>query len=249
MKRTVKFAALLLGGILAISSSASAAIVIVDKTPDVGPYWLPLAGGPPGGTYVYANSFIFGGTTGTLMETVGVWLQNIGAPDPNDPFGPAIPAPGSLFRYEIYADNSNTPTGALLESTAYMQAANTTLQLVTGLLGNAVSLTNGTRYWIAASTVGQANQGRYQVGGHTNNSGPYDNPSDSFWFTNYSNGSFIDNPQDPGVGGPLTPEMAIYAEGREPNPSQGVPEPGSLAIWGLGFLACVAGVRRRKVVA
>jgi hypothetical protein len=232
----MKVAALLLGGILAISNSASAAIVIVDKVPNLGEFYRPLSST---GTYVYVNSFISSVPTGTLMDIVGVYMRNEGT------------GPGSNFRFEVYADDVNIPNTPdptnVLGVTAYMQVANPVLSLITNTLGAAISLTNGVRYWIAASTVGQNGPndpvGSYQVGGHSQNSIYLDNGV--FYYSNDPSGQPYD--QTSGVG--QLPEMAIYAEGREPNPPQGVPEPGSLAIWGLGFLACVAGVRRRKMAA
>jgi hypothetical protein len=225
MNRTSRVAALLLGGVLVITNSTSAAI-IVDKSPDLGPVWSPLAAP----TFVYANSFVFGGTSGTLMDTVGVYMLNFSG------------TAGTPFRFEVYADTgSNAPDPTtVLGVTGYQTFASSTLTLVTNTLGAAISLTNSVRYWIAASTVGQTPDGGYVVGGHTQNSIYSDNGT--FWYSNDPAGLIFDGTE-------LTPEMAIYASGPDTPPPQGVPEPASLTIWGLGLLACAAGIRRRKVVA
>lgn len=219
-----RFAALALGGLLGLGASASAA-VIVDKTPDLGPYWQPLDG-TPNGTYVYTDSFVFTGATGTLLDTVGVYLLSLGGA-------------GTPFRYEVYADNANAPNPAsVLGTSGYMQDANTTLHLDTATLLSPFALTNGSRYWIAASTVGQPSQGAYQFGGHTQNSIYADNGT--FWFSNDPAGLAFDGQR-------LTPEIAIYAAsvGIAAVP---VPEPATLALVSvaLGLMGARVRVRRGR---
>ena len=199
--------------------SGAAAVTIVDKVPDLGPQWEPLDGTPYGG-YVYANSFVFGGSSGTLMKSVGIYMFNAGG------------ATGSPFRFEVYADNANAPDpNTVLGLTNYMQVANTSLDLVTRPLLSPINLVNGTRYWIAASTVGQASQGsHYMVGGHTQNSIYVDNGT--FWFSNDPAGLVFD-------GQAQTPEISIYA-------STAIPEVSTFALFGLGTLGLMVW-RRRKV--
>lgn len=221
MNRFAKAASFVVAGILALSSATSAAI-IVDKTPDVGPFWHPLDG-TPNGTYVYTNSFVFTGATGMLMDTVGIYLRN-----------EDLNSAGTPFRFEVYADNANAPNPlSVLAVSGYMQVANNSLALVTNSLTTSVSLVNGVRYWIGASVVGQASQGSYQVGGHTQNSIYPDNGT--FWYSNDPNGINFD-----GQNG--NPEMGIYASGNAPE----VPEPGSLILFALGAVGVARSAGRKR---
>lgn len=222
--RTIRFATVGLLACMSLALDVSAA-VIVDKIPDVGDFWQPLDGNP-NGTYVYADSFVFTGTTGTLLETVGIYLRN--------QFGGA----GTPFRFEVYADNGNAPDPtSVLGVTNYQQVANTTLSLVTDALLAPISLVNSTQYWIAASVVGQASQGSYQMGGHTQNSIYPDNGT--FWYSNDPAGLAFD-------GQGLTPEIGIYAES---GAAAAVPEPSSLALVCISFgvvgLLCRRNAHRR----
>jgi len=220
MNGFAKTAALLFAGVLAASSSLPAGI-IVDKSPDLGAYWQPLDG-TPSGTYVYANSFLFTGTTGTLMDTVGIYLLNNSA------------SSGTPFRFEVYADAGNAPDPlTVLGVTGYQQVANPSLALVTNTLLTPISLTSGVQYWIAASTVGQPSSGSYQVGGHTQNSIYSDNGT--FWYSNDPAGLVFDG-QD------QTPEIGIYAS----SGLTAVPEPASLALAGVGAAGLWIGTLRRR---
>jgi len=57
---------------MTVLSSLGLAATIVDKTPDLGPFWHPLS---TTGTYVYTDSFVFSGTTGTLATVLGVYMH------------------------------------------------------------------------------------------------------------------------------------------------------------------------------
>jgi hypothetical protein len=193
------------------AASQSHAAVIIDKVPDVGPFWQPLGGSS--GSYVYANSFVFNGTTGTMLEMVGAYIQRIN--------GTGL---GTSFRFEVFADNANSPdANTVLGTTGFVQTANQTLSLLASTLLAPISLTSGTRYWIAASTVGQTFAGDYQVGGHTQNSIYNDNGT--FWYSNNPAGQPFDGQNQ-------TPEMAIYAAGTF---AAAVPEPSTFALGGMGL--------------
>lgn len=200
------------------SATLAPAAVIVNKSPDLGLYWQPLSSD---GTYVYASSFIFTGTTGTLVDTLGAYMAV------------SIEGAGSPFRFELFADDANSPDPAnVLAVTGYQTSSVSTLQLITGSLLVPYALTNGTRYWIAASTVGQTGGNAYQVGGHTQNSVYNDNGT--FWYSNDPSGLAFD-------GQSLTPEMAIYASGGD----SAIPEPATLATLAAG-LGLMGLLRRRK---
>jgi len=110
-----------------------------------------------------------------------------------------------------------------------MTASNTTLQLINNTLLSPVSLTNGVRYWVAASTVGQSGGSglAYQVGGHTQGV-----DLGTFWYSNDPAGQNFD-------GRSQTPEMAIFV-----GSGVSVPEPATYTLLLAGF--AVAALRRRR---
>jgi hypothetical protein len=192
--------------------------VIVDKVPDLGPYWHPL--GVPPATSVYADSFVFSGGPDNLLATIGIYMQLWDSP------------PGSTFRFELLGDSSNAPDPSnVLGVTPYLSVSNTALELVTADLLVPVALAAGTRYWITGSTVGQTGGGGYQVGGHTQNSIYPDNGT--FWYSNDPNGIVFGGQR-------LTPEMAIYGA----TAGTAVPEPAAYLTL-LAGLAGLAVLRRR----
>lgn len=201
------------------AAGVSSASVILDKVPNLGPFWSPLSST---GSYVYADSFVLAGGSDSLLTKLGVYMELLD-----------VGTPGSEFRFELLADSAGSPDPtAVLGQTASLQATNTSLALVTASLLGPVRLTLGTRYWIAVSTVGLGGVGSYQVGGHTQNSIYNDNGT--FWFSNDPTGLTWDAFNGEG----RTPEMAIYAEGSP------VPEPGTCLALFAGLIALA--VLRRK---
>ncbi|MBX3118410.1 MAG: PEP-CTERM sorting domain-containing protein [Fimbriimonadaceae bacterium] len=172
--------------VFAMGATLSQAYVVIDKTPDIGPWWFPL-----GATPIYSNSFIHSGATGDVATVAGAYMLAQGASP-------------TTFQFLLLADGGNAPTSTILASSGFTSTSSTTLTLVTAGLSPA-SLTNGQRYWLALSTVGGSGGDAYQMGGHTQNSIYADNGT--FW---YSNAGDLNNWDGQG----LTPEMAIYLEAR-----------------------------------
>lgn len=193
----------LLGTALILSTAAFADSVIIDKTPDRGGYWNPLSGGS---SYLYANSFV--APSSTTANTLGIYLQN-------------DRGPGSRVRFELWADNGNSPQGGtVLGVTDYHQYSDTTLSLRTAQMLTSVSLVAGTRYWVVGSTVGQPDQGSYRAGAHSPGA-----DGGRFWFSNDPAGLAFD-------GGGF-PEMAIYVA----YTTSAVPEPSAFTALALPLAA------------
>ncbi len=191
-----------------IAGNLSASI-IVENDPDSSPYYEPLADSGVV-SYIYANSFVFNGTTGTTLNTLGIWLLG----------GSGT----SQIQYELLADTgSNAPDGSsILTSGSPMSFDLDGLTLETEAV-TPYALTNGTQYWIAVSTVGLSGAGFYQVGVQ-NSTG-----TGTFAYSNDPTGQTF-------AGVNLTPQMAIYAAGDAPAPA---PEPASsiTLFCGLASLA------------
>ncbi|MBS1835375.1 MAG: hypothetical protein JST65_21840 [Acidobacteria bacterium] len=202
---------LLMCAAIALATSAFADSVIVDKTPDVGPYWNPLGGH---GTYVYANSFL--APSSVSANILGIYLTRMNG------------SAGTPIRFELWADNGNTPEGgAVLGVTGYHQYPSTTLTLQTAQMSAPVSLVAGTRYWVIGSAVGQTWQGNYQVGAHTQGA-----DGGTFRYSNDPNGVGFTTEGS-------TPEMAIYVA----SSAASVPEPSPLTAL---VLPLAAGLLLRK---
>jgi PEP-CTERM motif len=203
VKRSLAAACLIL-----FASGAEAATI--SKVPDLGPYWNPLSAN---GSYVYADSFI-APLTGAVSD-LGTWLDG-GAPDLT-----------SYLQFEILADAGNAPDGAtVLAASATLAFSDGSLSFEHAAPQSSQILAAGQRYWFAASTVGLGGSGRYQLGGHTQNSdGIVD--SGRFWFSNDPSGLSFDQPSFDSAVNPVELAFSVTLEP--------VPEPGSIAVLGLAI--------------
>jgi len=209
---------LLLGVALAgMMAMPVAADTLIDKPPDVGPWWHPLGAGT---TELYASDFI-APDTDVMVQTLGTWLQTYsGGPD------------FAVIDFEIWGTDPSTggpDFNNIIAKTGTMQTDVGTLTLFTmDVIEGPAMLTPGDRYWFVASAwgMGDPSYGYYQVGGHTQNSVYQDNGT--FWFSNYPDDGYFD-------GQGYTPQMAFQV-GLGP-----IPTPGALALLGLAGL-----VRRRR---
>jgi hypothetical protein len=223
---------------LSIARLASADAIIVDRLPTGDPICcLDGFSSEPDVPFIVAGSFIFAGPSGTLLRTVGLYLQRYGTSLDGTP----SPGSGTPLRFEVLGDDMNLPdvtamppvTGdaSSFAGVDYLPSQTTSLSLVTALLDIPVPLLNGSRYWIAASTLPFSSSGAYLfgVGAGTGAFAASFDPTGTTFF----------NASDLGID-PMT-DLAIYAAGTEP-----VPEPATLALLGAGMLALAARRYRSK---
>ena len=173
---------------IALVASSVHAQTVFTKSPDLGAFWQPLS--PAGGTYVYADCFIAPAGTDVWPHVLGTWLNTIQPPPPS-------------VRFEIWGDSGGSGPNAanVLATTGSLSPNPTGLELISApVLVGAQQLTPGTLYWFAATVVGEAGTGAYQMGGHTQNSQQNDNCT--FWYSNDPTGVNFD-------GQNLTPEIAF----------------------------------------
>lgn len=216
---TLKSLALVLVALAASASSLSAATVL--KSPNLGSFWQPLS--QPGGTYVYANSFV-APTTGTVTD-LGMWLNTFNED------------PATDVRFQVWGSvGGNAANGPdynnVLATTPALNSFSGPLAFYGTTTSSSSTLTAGQTYWFAATVVGSAGSATYQVGGHTQNSVYNDNGT--FWYSNDPLGHSFD-------GVALTPEMAFRVDMNGAGP---VPDNGQnalmlafpvLALFGLGL--------------
>jgi len=172
---------------IAILAGSVQAQTTLTKSPDLGPFWQPLS---PLGTYVYADCFVAPAGPDIFPQALGMWLSTIQPPPPN-------------VRFEIWGDTGGSGPNAsnVLATTGSLSPNPTGLEFISApVLPSALPLVPGTVYWFAATAVGEAGTGAFQVGGHTQNSQQNDNCT--FWYSNDPAGINFD-------GQNLTPEMAF----------------------------------------
>lgn len=187
------------------SANGSRASVTLTKQPDAGPGWFPLS---PTGTYVYANSFVSIGS-GT-PTTLGMWLM-------------LYSGTSASIRFEVWGDNGGLPdpSNVLATTGSIVPAVNSTLQYFSApVLPGASSLVNGVKYWYVGTCVGESGDGRFQTGGHTQNS-------------TYNDNGVLDYSNDPnGInfdGLNRTPEIAFSVTIDDTPPATPIPD------WALYF--------------
>jgi PEP-CTERM motif len=191
------------------------------SSPSVAPF--------PPETYIVGGSFRFAGVTGTLMRTVGAYMQRYGN--------------GSTpFNFLVFGDDMGriapaffppqTPYVKTISGPDYLTDGRLSLTLVTARLDTPVSLTSGNRYWIAASTLPFSGPGTYLVGLQRGGTGVATSSD--------LGGRRFD--YDPALSGF---DLDIYASGTDP-----IPEPATITLVGVGLLVWMAarnstGVERR----
>jgi len=207
MKRRVLLTVVL----VVVWSGFASAQVVITKPPDLGDTWQPLS--PDGGTYVYADSFELTGPDAAPTE-LGTWLLEVTAPAPP-------------VRFEIWGEavGGGPDAGNVLATTGTLSpAADGTLTFFSApVIGTPAVLSSGTRYWFAATVVGESGTGEYRLGGHTQNSVYVDNGT--FWYSNDPAGVSFD-------GQNLTPEIAF--EVTLGASTAGIP---TLGTWGVALMA------------
>lgn len=189
-----------------VFAAAAQGQTTIEKPPDQGPFWNPLS--PNGGTYVYADCFFAPAGIDIHVQEIGTWLQELtegqGVPEGSvTQEGFAGGGSPTSVRFEVWgtAGGGGPDAGNVLATTGSLSPIPTGLEFFSApALPGTQALTPGDRYWFAATVVGEAGPGGYQVGGHTQNSVYPDNCT--FWYSNDPAGVAFD-------GQNLTPEMAF----------------------------------------
>jgi hypothetical protein len=230
--------------IVAVAPLAGADSLLVDGQPTSSICCLDGASSDPQGAFVLGGSFVFDGPTGTLLSTVGAYMQRTGD---GGPAGSTVPGSGTPFGFEVLDDRvlrscsgessnslcsfvfSTAPAAASKDAsgfpgTDFLPAQTTSWTLVTAPLDTPVSLVSGNRYWILVSTFFIPSQGSYLLGGRAGTGqliASFD-PALTTYF-DAENLARLGADLDPGI------DLAIYASAAAP-----VPEPATLTLAAFG---------------
>ena len=245
---------------LGLARFAAADAILVNDVPTASVCCLDGSSPSSIGPFAIAGNFVFEGPTGTLLRTVGAYLQRNGEGNPDA--GTLSPGTGTPFGFEVLDDQTvrsclpppdddvcsfvfkTSPSAATGDASHfpgddYLPSRTLSLTLVTATLDVPVPLVSGNRYWILLSTFFLPSQGAYWIGGRSGTgtfAASFDpNLTEFFGAADLANlGTDIDPMFD----------LAIYASGTEP-PLQPVPEPATIALFAVGMLLIVA--QRRKI--
>lgn len=198
-------------------------------------------------TATYGQTFV--APVDNVLEDFTFYLSGLTPPDP------LLEIRGMVFNWtgSLFGGVSGGAIGsALFTSPTIIFASSAGFVPVTVSIPGGLSLTAGNSY-IALMTISEptnyaGSSGASEFGfifSHPsgdgdggfrflNNGGDYPALNSSDWRT-YNGGDF-------NLG-----DLAWTANFSKSSSGGGVPEPASLAIWGLGFVACAVGFRRRKV--
>ncbi len=197
--------AFVLAVVLGLAVAPAMAQTLIEKAPDLGPFWQPL--NPNTGSYVYADCFVAPAGPDVMPDALGSWLLDLtaaggSAPKETSTTGEAAPTGGApTIRFEIWGDAGGPNAADILATTGSLSPAPAGLDFISGpVMGAPTNLTPGNLYWFIATVVGESGAGSYQTGGHTQNSTYNDNCT--FWFSNDPAGINFD-------GQNFTPEMAF----------------------------------------
>jgi hypothetical protein len=187
--------------LLAVVAVQSASGVLITKSPDWGPWWYPLTPQTQGGgAVVYANSFV--APISGSVTALGTWLSTM--IDGVNTYDPA-----TAVKFEVWGSYLGGPdyTGpGLCATTGPISGMQGVLTYHLFDQVNSIKpLVADQTYWFVASVVGASGSGRYQVGGHTQNSEGISDDG-TFWYASNPGNLAAFNAQS------LTPEMAFTVE-------------------------------------
>jgi hypothetical protein len=236
---------------------ARADTVLVDNVPTDSICCLDGASSDPRGAFVLGGSFLFDGPPGTLLRTVGAYMQRTGD---GSPAGAAVPGRATPFGFSVMDDETlrscagqlpdalcsfvfTTPPAAESKDASrfagadFLPSETTSWTLVTATLDTPVPLVNGSRYWILVSTYFLPSQGSYRIG-ERSGSGQLIASFDPALSTYFDAANLVR------LGADLDPlvDLAIYASAAEP-----LPEPASLVLVAFGAGALLWGRCTRRL--
>jgi hypothetical protein len=233
--------------VAAVAPPAGADSILVDKLPTDALCCLDGTSSDPRGAFVLGGSFVFDGASGTLLRTVGAYMQRMGDGNPDDA---PLPGTGTPFGFDVLDDRTlracvdqsidalcsfSFTSPALAQSndashfqgTDFLPHQSSAWTLVTAPLDRPVPLVAGSKYWILVSTFFLPSQGAYLLGDRPG-TGQLAASFDPALATFYDAANLVK------LGADFNPAMdlAIYASGAEP-----LPEPATLTLVMIGAAA------------